>query len=102
MPDSTAPLTTLITISTDMASPSSPNATMNGTHGANELVACALASSQDCAPSTLPCGSAAVTLPISAFTAAVVPAPEKLYSICDAFGAPAACSAAISDGATQP
>src|SRR6516165_3903293 len=102
MPDTTAPLTTLITISTDMTSPISPNATMNGTHGANELVACVLAVSQDCAPSTLPCGSAAVTALMSLFTAEVVPAPEKSYSICDAAGAPASSSAEISDGATQP
>ena len=39
VPAATAPLTTLITISTDIASPSSPKATMNGTHGANEAVA---------------------------------------------------------------
>src|SRR5215470_1631715 len=102
VPDTTAPLTTLITTSTDMASPISPNATMNGTHGANEAVACALAASQDCAPSTLPCGSAAVTAATSAFTAAVVAALEKSYSICDAAGAPAEASAAISPGVTQP
>jgi hypothetical protein len=92
----------LITISTDIASPISPNAAMNGTHGANEAVACALAVSQDCAPSTLPCGSAAVTAAISVFMAAVVPALERRYSICDTSGAPAVCSAAISPGVTQP
>src|SRR5215469_13102306 len=102
VPATTAPLTTLITISTDIASPISPNATMNGTHGANEAVACALAVSQDCVPSTLPCGSAPVTAAMSAFTAAVVAALEKRYSICDSTGAPAACSAAISPGVTQP
>src|SRR5260370_30621957 len=39
---------------------------------------------------------------MSVFTAAVVPALEKRYSICDASGVPAACSAAISAGVTQP
>src|SRR5712671_3557878 len=39
---------------------------------------------------------------MSAFTAAVVPALEKRYSICDTCGVPAACSAAISAGVTQP
>jgi len=92
----------LITISTDITSPISPNATMNGTHGANEAVACAWASSQDCVPSTLPCGSAAVTAAMSVFTAAVVAALEKRYSICDVSGVPAACRAAISPGVTQP
>src|SRR5215468_12402325 len=102
VPATTAPLTTLATISTDITSPISPNATMNGTHGANEPVACALAVSQDCAPSTLPCGSAAVTAAMSLFTAAAVAALEKRYSICDTSGAPAACSAPISPGVTQP
>src|SRR5215469_13538480 len=92
MPDTTAPLTTLITISTDIASPISANATMNGTQGANEPVAWALAVSQDCAPSTVPCGSAAVTAAMSVLTAAAVPALEKSYSICDSAGVPAAVS----------
>ena len=42
VPATTAPLTTLATISTDMASPSIPKATMNGTQGAIELVSCSL------------------------------------------------------------
>src|SRR5215472_15808945 len=102
MPATTAPLTTLITISTDITSPITPNAAMNGTHGAYDPVACAFASSQDCAPRTLPCGSAAVTAATSLFTATAVAALEKRYSICDTCGAPAECSAAISPGVTQP
>jgi hypothetical protein len=39
---------------------------------------------------------------MSALIAAAVPALEKSYSICDACGVPAACSAAISAGVTQP
>ena len=42
VPAATAPLTTLPTISTDITSPSSPKATMNGTHGAIEPVASSL------------------------------------------------------------
>ena len=42
VPATTAPLTTLATISTDMTSPIIPNATMNGTQGAIELVSCTL------------------------------------------------------------
>src|SRR6516165_8803766 len=102
IPATTAPLTTLITISTDIASPISTNATMNGTHGANEAVAWARAFSQDSVPSTLPCGSAAVIAAMSLATAPVVAALEKPYSICAVCGAPAECSAAISPGVTQP
>ena len=43
VPATTAPLTTLATISTDITSPISPNATMNGTQGAIDRVACSLA-----------------------------------------------------------
>ncbi len=43
VPAATAPLTTLATISTDITRPIRPNATMNGTHGAIEPVACSLA-----------------------------------------------------------
>ena len=42
VPATTAPLTTLATINTDITSPISPNATMNGTHGAIEPVAWSL------------------------------------------------------------
>ncbi len=38
VPATTAPLTTLATISADMTSPSTPKATMNGTQGAIESV----------------------------------------------------------------
>ena len=42
VPATTAPLTTLATIRTDMTSPITPKATMNGTQGAIELVSCSL------------------------------------------------------------
>src|SRR6516225_10074474 len=68
VPATTAPLTTLATTSTDITSPITPNATMNGTQGAIESVACNLTVSQDCAPIKAPCGSAARTCAMSAFT----------------------------------
>jgi len=42
VPATTAPLTTLATTSTDITSPITPNATMNGAQGAIELVSCSL------------------------------------------------------------
>src|SRR6516165_10307899 len=101
VPATTAPLTTLATISTDITSPISPNATMNGTQGAIEPVSCSLTVSQDCAPIRAPCGSAACSAAMSAVTSAVVPALAKRYSICATSGVPGARSAAISAGATQ-
>src|SRR6516164_2435781 len=101
VPATTAPLTTLATTSTDSTSPITPNATMNGTQGAIEPVACALTVSQDWVPMRAPCGSAARTSATSAFTWAVVPALANRYSICATSGVPGARSAAISAGATQ-
>src|SRR5215468_2080832 len=101
VPATTAPLTTLATISTDITSPISPNATMNGTQGAIEPVSCSLTVSQDCAPIRAPCGSAARSAAMSALTSAVVAALAKRYSICTTSGVPGARSAAISAGATQ-
>src|SRR6516225_8991938 len=101
VPATTAPLTTLATMSTDMTSPMIPNATRNGTHGAIEPVACALTVSQDWAPIRAPGGSAARTSAMSAFTWAVVPALANRYSICARSGDPGARSAAISAGVTQ-
>jgi hypothetical protein len=102
VPATTAPLTTLATISTDITSPITPNATMNGTQGAIEPVACSLTVSQDCAPIRAPCGSAARTCAMSAFTWAVVPALAKRYNSWLTSGVPGARSAAISVGVTQP
>src|SRR6516165_10067862 len=61
VPATTAPLTTLATISTDMTSPITPNVTRNGTQGAIEPVACALTVSQDWAPIRAPARSAAIS-----------------------------------------
>src|SRR6516165_10712317 len=101
VPATTAPLTTLATISTDMTSPITANATRNGTQGAIAPVACSFTVSQDCAPISAPGGSASRTAAMSALTWAVVPALAKRYSICATSGSPGARSAAISEGITQ-
>src|SRR5215470_4348073 len=101
VPATTAPLTTLATISTAITSPIRPNATMNGTQGAIEAVALSLVARYDCAPSSAPRGSTARTRAVSALTAAFVPALEKRYSICAVCGVPGARSAASSAGVTQ-
>src|ERR1700744_1999595 len=62
VPATTAPLTTLTTISTEMTSAITPNAMMNGTHG----------STLDCSDGgTARCGVVAATAPLgsAAFTA---------------------------------
>jgi len=101
VPATTAPLTTLATISTAITSPIRPNATMKGTQGAIDWVARNLAVRYDCVPSSAPRGSEARIRAMSAFTAAFVPALAKRYSICATAGAPGARSAAISAGTTQ-
>ena len=103
MPATTAPLTTLATISTDITSPSTPNATMNGTHGAIELVALQLGGSGRTARRPAhPWGSdgrAATRCRRSARRS--YPALAKRYSICDASGVPGPGSAVSSAGVTH-
>ena len=77
VPATTAPLTTLATISTAITIPIRPNATMKGTHGAIDWVARSLAVSHDCAPSSEPGGSAARTRATSALTWVALPARAK-------------------------
>src|SRR5438105_7770575 len=77
VPATTAPLTTLATISTAITSPITPNATMNGTQGAIDAVARSLAVRYDCAPSSEPDGSVARSVAMSAVTAALLPAPAN-------------------------
>jgi hypothetical protein len=77
VPATTAPLTTLATISTAITIPIRPNATIKGTHGAIDRVARSLAVSHDCAPSSEPGGSAARTRATSARTWAALPAWAK-------------------------
>src|SRR5579862_8480228 len=101
VPATTAPLTTLATISADITRPSSPNATMKGTHGAIDRVSCNLTVRYDSAPRSEPRGSAERSESMSALTSAMVAALEKRYSIWLAAGVPGARSAAASAGSTQ-
>src|SRR5580692_9195407 len=102
-PASTAPLTTLITISTDSTRPVTPNAIRNGAIGAMPGSCSARTVSQDSALPTACGGSAAATAATSARTAAAVPALRNRYSICMAAGCAAAgCRAAAVAGVTQP
>ncbi len=97
-PASTAPLTTLITISTDSTRPVTPNAIRNGAIGAIPGSCSARTVSQDSALPIACGGSAAATPATLARTAAAVPALRNRYSICTAAG----CSAAAVAGVTQP
>ncbi len=59
-PLTTAPLTTLPTITTDIASPMTPNATTNGTMIAIDPLSWVLTVSQELVPVIVPDGSARV------------------------------------------
>src|SRR5215471_1335441 len=65
-PDTTAPLTTLPTITTDITSPMTPNATTNGTRIATVPASWLLTVSQEPVPVIVPAGSALVTAVTSA------------------------------------
>src|ERR1700685_3303835 len=98
-PATTAPLTTLATMSTAMARPISANATTNGSMIAPLPVFWLSAASQEPAPVTVPGGSAPATSARSARTCACVPALVNRYSSCALEGAPREETSA---GATQP
>src|SRR6516162_11314419 len=100
-PDTTAPLTTLPTISTDIASPITPNATTNGTMIAIDPLSWLLKVSQELVPVIVPDGSARVRAVTSEVSCAWVSAWWKRYSICAAAGACGGRSAAISAGSTH-
>src|SRR5215468_1557741 len=101
-PDTTAPLTTLPTISTDITRPMTPNATTNGTMIAIVPLSWLLTVSQEPVPVIVPDGSARVRAVTSALICAWVSACWNRYSICAASGACGVRSAAISAGSTQP
>src|SRR5262249_33594985 len=101
-PDTTAPLTTLPTISTDIASPMTPNATTNGTMIAIDPLSLFLTVSQELVPVIVPDGSARVSAVTSEVSCGWVPAGRNRYSICEAAGACGGRSAAICAGSTQP
>src|ERR1700691_1899028 len=101
-PDTTAPLTTLSTITTDITRPMTANATMNGTNGAMSEASRLSTVSQDSVSVTAPAGSAASSAPSSARTTESDPALRNWYTICAVAGAPGARRAATSPGVTQP
>src|SRR5215469_11682330 len=101
-PLTTAPLTTLPTISTDIASPMTPNATMNGTMIAIDPLSWLLTVSQELVPVIVPDGSARVRAVTSASSCGWVSAWWNRYSICAAAGACGGRSVAICAGSTQP
>src|SRR5215468_3336100 len=101
-PDTTAPLTTLPTITTDITSPMTPNATTNGTMIAIVPFSWVLTVSHEPVPVIAPAGSALVMAATSVLICDEVSALWNRYSICAAAGACAGRSAAISAGSTQP
>src|SRR5580658_9676254 len=101
-PATTAPLTTLATMSTAMARPISANATTNGSMIAPLLSDWLSAASHEPDPVTVPGGSAPVTSARSARTWDAVPALVNRYSSCALGGAPGACKKETSAGATHP
>jgi len=100
-PLTTAPLTTLPTISTDIASPMTPNATTNGTMIAIEPLSWLLTVSQELVPVIVPDGSARVRAVTSALSCGWVSAWWKRYSICAVAGMCGGRRAAISAGSTH-
>src|SRR3984957_5464234 len=103
VPATTAPLTTLTTISTEMTSAITPNAMMNGTHGATlDCSDWRTARYEAGAPATAPPGSAASTACVSAVRSAVVAFEANRYRSCACPVPPLPAMAFISAGRTQP
>src|ERR1700722_18921283 len=100
-PLTTAPLTTLPTITTDIASPMTPNATTNGTMIAIDPLSWVLTVSQELVPVIVPDGSARVRPVTSEVSCGWVSAWWNRYSICAAAGVCGGCRPAISAGTTQ-
>src|SRR5215467_206504 len=100
-PLTTAPLTTLPTISTDIASPMTPNATTNGTMIAIDPLSWLLTVSQELVPVIVPDGSALVRAVTSALSCGWVPAWWKRYSICAVAGMWGGRRTAIPAGSTH-
>src|SRR5215468_8023318 len=101
-PDTTAPLTTLPTITTDITSPMTPNATTNGTMIAIVPFSWVLTVSHEPVPVIAPAGSALVMAATSVLICAWVSAWWNRYIICASAGACGGRRAAISAGSTQP
>src|SRR5215468_4577162 len=101
-PDTTAPLTTLPTITTDITSPMTPNATTNGTMIAIVPFSWVLTVSHEPVPVIAPAGNALVRAATSVLICAWVSAGWNRYIICASAGACGGRRAAISAGSTQP
>src|SRR5215470_5205030 len=85
-PDTTAPLTTLPTITTDMTSPITPNATTNGTRIETVPASWLFTASHELVPVIVPDGSALVRAVTSALSCGSVSALWNWYSICAVAG----------------
>src|SRR5215469_12630148 len=100
-PLTTAPLTTLPTISTDIASPMTPNATTNGTMIAIDPPSWLLTVSQELVPVIVPDGSTLVRAVTSEVSCGWVSALWNRYSICAVAGTWGGRRAVISAGSTH-
>src|SRR5215471_14767689 len=100
-PATTAPLTTLPTMSIDIASPMTPNAITNGTMIAIDPLSWLLTVSQELVPVIVPDGSALVRAVTSALSCGWVPAWWKRYSICAVAGMWGGRRTAIPAGSTH-
>src|SRR5262249_62160523 len=101
-PDTTAPLTTLPTITTDIPSPMTPNATTNGTMIAIVPFSWVLTVSHEPVPVIAPAGSALVRAATSVLICAWVSAWWNRYIICVSAGACGGRGGAVSAGGTPP
>jgi hypothetical protein len=101
-PATTAPLTTLTTISIESTRPMMPKVTTNGTMGARPVSSCCRTARYDSVPSTAPGGSEFAIVRTSACSAAAEPATANRYINCDVDGVPGARRAETSAGSTQP
>src|ERR1700722_19889641 len=102
VPATTAPLTTLTTISTEMTSAITPNAMMNGTHGATLDCSDWRTARYGVVLVTAPLGNAASTAWVSAVRSLVVALDANRYRSCACPVPPLSAMAFISAGRTQP
>src|ERR1700733_12349951 len=102
VPATTAPPTTLTTISTEMTSAITPNAMMNGTHGATFDCSDWRTARYGGVPVTAPPGSAALTALMSALRSLVVALAANRYRSCAWPLPPVPAMAFSSAGRTQP
>src|ERR1700726_1962330 len=102
VPATTGPPTTLTTISTEITSAITPNAMMNGTHGATLDCSDWRTARYGVVPVTAPPGSAALTALMSALRSLVVALAANRYRSCAWPVPPLPAIAFSSAGRTQP